>query len=59
MKAGAVMEGSRVGYPDWITPTFLLSTSLKGAALMALHRNSGITQKSAWFLAHGVRTALS
>jgi len=34
---------------------YLHSTSLKGVSSMKLHRDLGITQKSAWFLAHRVR----
>ena len=36
---------------------FLLTTSLKGVSSMKLHRDLGITQKSAWHLAHRLREA--
>ena len=58
-KTGTVMEGSKVGYQDWILAMFLLTTSLKGVSSMKLHRDLGITQKTAWFLAHRIRAALS
>ena len=54
-KTGTVMEGSKIGYQDWILATFLLMTSLKSVSSMKLHRDLGITQKSAWFLAHRIR----
>ena len=38
---------------------FLVSTSLKGVASMKLHRDLGVTQKTAWFLSMRIRTALS
>ena len=38
---------------------FLLTTSLKGVSSMKLHRDLGVTQKTAWFLAHRIRAALS
>ncbi len=59
VKTGSVMEGSKVGYQTWITAMFLVSTSLKGVSSMKLHRDLGVTQKTAWFLAHRIRKALS
>ena len=58
-KTGTVMEGSKIGYQDWIIASFLVMTNLKSVSSMKLHRDLGITQKSAWFLAHRLRTALS
>ena len=52
VKTGTVMEGSKIGYQDWIIATYLLTTSLKSVSSTKLHRELGITQKSAWFLAH-------
>ena len=59
VKTGSIMEGSKLGYRNWILAMFLVSTNLKGVASMKLHRDLGITQKSAWFMAHRIRTALS
>lgn len=58
-KTGTVMEGSKISYQDWIISTFLLATNLKSVSSMKLHRDLGMTQKSAWFLTHRLRTALS
>ncbi len=58
-KTGTVMEGSKLGYQDWLIAMFLLTTSLKSVSSMKLHRDLGITQKSAWFLAHRLRDAFS
>ena len=58
-KIGTVMEGSKIGYQDWILATFQIMTSLKSVSSMKLHRDLGITQKSAWFLAQRLRAALS
>ena len=58
-KIGTVMEGSKIGYQDWIIATFEIMTSLKSVSSMKLHRDLGITQKSAWFLAQRLRSALS
>ena len=59
VKTGTVMEGSKIGYQDWIIASFLMMTSLKSLSSMKLHRDLGITQKSAWFLAQRLRVALS
>ncbi len=59
IKTGSVMEGSKIGYQDWVIAIFLVTTSLKSVSSMKLHRDLGITQKSAWFLAHRLRSAMS
>ena len=58
-KTSTVMESAKVGYQDWIIAMFLVSTSLKGVSSMKLHRDLGVTQKTAWFLSMRIRTALS
>ena len=58
LKTGTAMEGSNLGYQTWVVAIFLLTTSLKGVSSMKLHRDLGITQKSAWHLAHRIRKAL-
>ena len=58
-KTGTVMEGSKVGYQDWLLAMFLMTTSLKSVSSMKLHRDLGVTQKTAWFLAHRIRAALA
>ena len=57
-KTGTVMEGSKIGYQDWVIAIFQMMTSLKSVSSMKLHRDLGITQKSAWFVAQRVREAL-
>ena len=59
VKTGTVMECAKVGYQDWLIGAFLLMTSLKSVSSMKLHRDIGVTQKTAWFLAHRLRAALS
>lgn len=57
VKTGTVMEGSKLGYRVWVIATFLLHHNVKGVSSIRLHREFGITQKSAWFLAHRIREA--
>ena len=49
------MENSNLGAQVWALASYLLSTNIKGASNMKLHRDLGITQKSAWHLAHRIR----
>ena len=51
------MEGSNLGFQTWALAIYLITTSLKGVSSMKLHRDLGITQKSAWHLAHRIRKA--
>ena len=57
VKTGTVMEGSNLGFQTWAIAIYLVLTSLKGVSSMKLHRDLGITQKSAWHLAHRIRQA--
>ena len=54
-KLGTVMEGSRLPVRKWVIGMYLLSTNLKGVSSMKLHRDLGITQKSAWMMAQKIR----
>ena len=54
-KTGSVMEGSNIGYRKWAIAVYILTTNIKGTSSMKLHRDLGITQKSAWHLAHRIR----
>lgn len=59
VRTGTVMESSRIGLEKWGMAMFLMTTNLKGVSSMKLHRDLGITQKSAWFMAHRLRIALA
>ena len=56
-KSGTVMHGSKLGYRVWAIAIYLLTTNLKGVSSMKLHRDLGVTQKTAWRLAHRLRKA--
>ena len=55
VRTKTVMEASNLGYQVWAIAIYLLMTNLKSVSSMKLHRDLGITQKSAWFLAHRLR----
>lgn len=54
-KTGTLMQGSNIGFQKWAIALYLFSTNLKGVSSMKLHRDLGITQKSAWHMAHRIR----
>ena len=55
VKTGTLMEGSNLGFKVWARAFYLMSTGIKGTSSMKLHRDLGITQKTAWHLAHSIR----
>ena len=55
MKTDSLMHSSPLGYQTWVLAIYLLATNIKGVSSMKLHRELGITQKSAWHLAHRIR----
>ena len=56
-KLGTVMEDSRLPYRKWVLAIYLHMTSLKGVSSMKLHRDIGVTQKTAWFMLQRIREA--
>ena len=54
-KVGTVMEDSKIPLRKWAIAFYLMSTNLKGVSSMKLHRDLGITQKSAWYMEHRIR----
>ena len=58
LKSGTVMEGSKLGFRVWAIAVYLVTTNLKGVSSMKLHRDLGVTQKTAWHLAHRIRKSL-
>ena len=55
VKYGTVMQQSKISYQHWAIGTYLFATNLKGVSSMKIHRDLGITQKSAWFMVHRLR----
>ena len=59
VRTHSVMAKSKLDYQQWAIAVYLLTTSLKGVSSTKLHRDLGISQKSAWHLAHRLRKAWS
>jgi transposase-like protein len=56
---GTVFEDSHIPMTKWLQAIYLLTSSKKGISAHQLHRMLGITYKSAWFMAHRLRHAMS
>ena len=56
---GTVFEKSKVPLRKWMLATHLLCASKKGMSAHQLHRMLGVTYKTAWFMAHRIREAMS
>ncbi len=56
---GSVMERSHIPLPKWVLAIRLMTASKKGVSAHQLHRTLDITYKSAWFMAHRIREAMS
>ena len=55
VKTKTVMQTSNLGYQIWAFAIYILTTGIKGTSSLKLHRDLGITQKTAWYLAHRIR----
>jgi transposase-like protein len=56
---GTIFEGSHIPLKTWLLAIHLLCSSKKGMSAHQLHRMLGITYKSAWFMAHRIRYAMT
>src|SRR5688572_21725145 len=56
---GTIFEDTHLPLAMWVKAIHLMSTSKKGMSALQLQRNLGIgSYKSAWFMAHRIRTAM-
>ena len=51
------MEDSPLGLDKWLVAIWMITNAKNGISSYEIHRALGITQKSAWFLAHRIRLA--
>ncbi len=56
VRTNSVMHRSHISLQKWAIAIYLWSTSPKGVSSIQLHRDLRITQKSAWHLAHRLRS---
>lgn len=56
---GTVFERSHVPLHKWVLAVHLMTASKKGMSAHQLHRMLGVTYKTAWFMAHRIREAMT
>ena len=57
VRTGTAIAKSNVPLRKWAIAIYLELTSLKSISSMKLHRDLGVTQKTAWFMLHRIRQA--
>jgi transposase-like protein len=58
LKVGTVFEDSPIPLEKWLPAVWLVVNCKNGISSYELHRALGVTQKSAWFMLHRIRTAV-
>lgn len=56
---GTIFEGSRIPISKWLLAIHRICSSKKGISALQLSRELDLTYKSAWFMAHRIRYAMS
>ena len=56
---GTVMERSKIPLSKWLFAMHLMGASKKGMSALQLQRMLGVTYKTAWFLCHRIREAMT
>ena len=56
---GTVFESSHIPVHQWLQAAYLICSSKKGISSNQLSRTLGITVKSAWFMSHRLRAAMT
>ena len=57
VRTGTPIARSNVPLRKWAIAIYLCLTSLKSVSSMKLHRDIGVSQKTAWFMMHRIREA--
>jgi transposase-like protein len=55
---GTVFESSHVPLNKWLYATHMLNSGKKGTSAHQLHRELGVSYKTAWFMSHRIREAM-
>jgi transposase-like protein len=55
---GTVLERSKVPLTKWLMAAHMINTGKNGVSAHEIHRNLGVTYKTAWFMMHRLREAM-
>ena len=58
LKVGTVFEDSPIALEKWLPAAWMLCNAKNGISSYELSRALGVTQKTAWFMLHRIRTAM-
>ena len=58
VKTQSVFEDSPIPLDKWLTAVWLVVNCKNGVSSWEIHRDLGVTQKTAWFMLHRIRLAL-
>lgn len=59
IKVGTIFEDSVISLDKWLVAMWLVANCKNGVSSWEVHRDLGITQKTAWFMLHRIRLALN
>lgn len=59
VKVGTMFHGSHISLRKWFIAIYIFSSHKKGISSLQLHRDLGITQKSAWFMLQRIRNTFN
>ena len=59
VRTGSIYEGSKVELRKWFQAIYEITTSKKGISSVELSTRIGVSQKTAWFINHKIRTMLT
>ena len=55
VKVGTIFEDSHIPLTKWLAAIYMMCSSKKGVSAHQIHRELGITYKSAWYMCHRIR----
>jgi hypothetical protein len=59
LKVGTIFEDSPITLDKWMCAMWMLANCKNGVSSYEMHRTLGVTQKTAWFMLHRIRTAMT
>ncbi len=59
VKVGTMFHGSPISLRKWFIAIYIFSSHKKGISSLQLHRDLGVTQKTAWFMLQRIRNTFA
>ncbi|MBI4281891.1 MAG: IS1595 family transposase [Chloroflexi bacterium] len=59
VKVGTIFEDSPIGLDKWLAAIWLIANAKNGVSSYEIARDLNVTQKTAWFMLHRIRTAMA